>query len=35
VPIVWTVRDFVLIHSHFGRSRHEQIGAWPLQVDPT
>lgn len=27
----WTVRDFVLIHSHYGRGRHEVIGQWPLR----
>jgi len=27
----WTVRDFVLIHSHYGHGRHEVIGQWPLR----
>jgi RNA 2',3'-cyclic 3'-phosphodiesterase len=31
-PVVWTVRDFVLVMSSVGAngSRYEQIGAWPL-----
>ncbi len=29
-PIRWTVRDFVLVRSYVGRSRHEYIGRWPL-----
>lgn len=27
----WTVRDFVLIHSVHGESRHEQLARWPLR----
>ncbi|HTT96601.1 MAG TPA: 2'-5' RNA ligase family protein [Rhizomicrobium sp.] len=30
-PIRWTVRDFVLVRSHVGQSRHEHIGRWPLR----
>lgn len=33
-PIVWKVRDFVLIRSFFGQSRHEVIGRWPLTREP-
>jgi 2'-5' RNA ligase len=29
-PIRWTVRDFVLVHSAFGRSRHTHLDRWPL-----
>lgn len=29
-PIRWKVREFVLIRSFFGQSRHEVIGRWPL-----
>ena len=31
VPIRWTVREFVLVRSHVGQSRHEYIGRWPLR----
>ena len=27
----WRVEEVVLICSHVGRSRHEQVGAWPLR----
>jgi len=30
-PIPWTVRDFVLVLSVVGQSRHIHIGRWPLQ----
>ncbi len=30
-PIGWTVREFVLVHSLHGRSRHIHLGRWPLQ----
>lgn len=33
-PIHWRVREFVLIRSFFGQSRHEVIGCWPLQPPP-
>ncbi len=33
-PIHWKVREFVLIRSFFGQSRHEVIGCWPLQPEP-
>lgn len=29
-PIRWTVRDFVLVRSYVGQSRHEYAGRWPL-----
>ncbi|HEY4201501.1 MAG TPA: 2'-5' RNA ligase family protein [Devosiaceae bacterium] len=29
-PVTWTVRDFVLIHSLVGRSRHIHVGRWQL-----
>ena len=31
VPIRWTAREFVLIRSHVGESRHEHLGRWPLK----
>lgn len=31
VPISWQVRDFVLIRSFFGQSRHEVVQRWPLE----
>lgn len=32
VPVLrWTVRDFVLIRSVHGESRHEQLARWPLR----
>jgi 2'-5' RNA ligase len=30
-PIRWTVRDFVLVHSHRGEGRHSHLGHWPLR----
>lgn len=33
-PIGWMAREFVLIRSFFGQSRHEVIGRWPLVVEP-
>jgi 2'-5' RNA ligase len=27
----WTVREFVLVHSHHGRSRHVSLARWPLR----
>ena len=30
-PIVWTVREFVLVHSLIGQSRHEVLARLPLQ----
>ncbi len=33
-PIHWKVREFVLIRSFFGQSRHQVIGSWPLQPEP-
>ena len=30
-PIAWTVRDFVLIHSLLGQTRHVHLGCWPLR----
>ena len=29
-PITWTVRDFVLVHSLYGRSRHRHLAQWHL-----
>jgi 2'-5' RNA ligase len=29
-PIVWTVRDFVLLHSLYGQGRHRHLARWPL-----
>ena len=31
VPIRWTAREFVLVRSHVGESRHEYIGRWTLR----
>jgi len=31
-PIQWTVREFFLIHSRIGQSRHEVLGRWPLEM---
>jgi 2'-5' RNA ligase len=31
VPISWTVREFVLVHSPFGESKHIPLTRWPLQ----
>lgn len=33
-PIPWTVREFVLMRSFFGQSRHEVIGRWSLAPEP-
>ena len=30
-PIHWTVRDFTLIHSIHGQTRHVMLGQWPLR----
>lgn len=32
-PITWTVRDFVLIESLYGRHRHIERGRWALPTD--
>jgi 2'-5' RNA ligase len=29
-PIRWTVRDFALVYSVYGESRHMELGRWPL-----
>ena len=29
-PIVWTVREFVLVHSLLGKSQHVPLARWPL-----
>ncbi len=29
-PVGWTVREFVLVHSLFGKTRHVPLGRWPL-----
>ena len=31
-PIGWTAREFVLVHSLLGRSRHVTLARWPLRV---
>ena len=31
MPVHWTVRDFALVLSIVGRSRHIHVGRWPLQ----
>lgn len=31
-PIAWTVRDFVLIHSLLGQTKHVHLGRWPLRA---
>ena len=31
-PIRWSVEDFVLVRSLFGRSRHVDLGRWPLRA---
>lgn len=33
-PIGWTVEDFVLVRSVIGRSRHVDLGRWPLGPGP-
>lgn len=30
-PISWTAKEFVLVRSLIGKSRHEILGRWPLQ----
>ena len=30
VPLGWTADEFVLIHSHVGRTRHDVLARWPL-----
>lgn len=32
-PFGWTVREFVLIHSVYGQSRHDILGRWPLKAE--
>lgn len=34
VPVGWDAREFVLIRSFFGQSRHQVMGRWPLQREP-
>jgi 2'-5' RNA ligase len=29
-PVVWRVKDFVLIHSQLGKTTHNHLGRWPL-----
>jgi 2'-5' RNA ligase len=29
-PIVWRAREFALLESHIGKSRHKRLAAWPL-----
>jgi len=33
-PIQWHVREFLLLRSFFGQSRHQLIGCWPLASKP-
>jgi len=30
-PIRWMAREFVLVHSHVGRGRHDIVARWPLR----
>jgi RNA 2',3'-cyclic 3'-phosphodiesterase len=30
-PVRWMVREFVLIHSHYGRASHKPLGTWKLR----
>ncbi len=30
-PVRWTVTEFVLVHSHQGLGRHEELGRWALR----
>jgi 2'-5' RNA ligase len=34
LPISWTVREFVLIHSLLGKTTHIHLGRWPLGGQP-
>ena len=29
-PVSWSVREFLLIHSVYGKSEHNVVGRWPL-----
>jgi 2'-5' RNA ligase len=29
-PVMWTVQEFALTHSHYGENRHNVLGRWPL-----
>jgi 2'-5' RNA ligase len=31
-PVHWTAKEFVLIKSHVGLSKHEPLGRWPLRA---
>ena len=31
LPIAWTVREFALVLSHVGQSRHEYLARWKLR----
>jgi 2'-5' RNA ligase len=33
-PIEWTVREFALVHSLIGQTRHIPLGRWPLRAGP-
>ena len=33
-PVGWIADEVVLIHSHVGRTRHEEVGRWSLAGDP-
>lgn len=34
-PVRWRVRDFALVHSPHGESRHEVLGRWALETSTT
>jgi 2'-5' RNA ligase len=29
-PVIWTVKDFVLVHSVLGKTQHVHLGRWAL-----
>ena len=34
VPVGWTAQEFVLVHSHVGRTRHDVLARWSLEPAP-
>lgn len=34
-PVSWTASEFVLIHSHLGKTRHDVVGRWTLTGEDT
>ena len=30
-PVTWTAREFVLVHSELGRTKHNILGRWPMR----